>query len=232
MGEMAAGIAHEINNPLTTMRNLVHSLRSSVPKDDVRHKDVGIVAQEIDKINRLVQSFLRYAQPPKAHAELVQPAEIVAQTIALLEPQARQKRLTIFQSLAEDVPAVRADREQLGQVLVNLLLNAIQSSPVGAEIRLFTRARFAAGAGTASKIEIGVNDRGSGIAPEHRDKVFSPFFTTKADGCGLGLAISQRIVEEHGGELGFTSSADDGTTFVVSLPGPQQELSDEPHPDR
>ncbi|MBI4701804.1 MAG: HAMP domain-containing protein [Deltaproteobacteria bacterium] len=232
MGETAAGIAHEINNPLTTMKNLVHSLGAAAGDDGgiVGH-DLGVLGEEIEKINRLVKNFLKYARPPKANIRPVHVPGLVEQTIRLLEPQARQKQLAVAAAVDVDLPDVLADQEQLGQVLVNLMLNAIQASPPGGEVRLTARAVFAEQERSPSRVEIAVADQGPGIDPGARDKVFSPFFTTKAEGSGLGLAISHRIVEEHGGTLTFSSVPEAGTTFVLGL-SRLQENGDESDSDR
>jgi signal transduction histidine kinase len=209
----------------------VHSLRAGLPKEDPRHKDVAIVAHEIDKINRLVVGFLQYAQPPRANVTATRLDDVVSHALRLVEPQARQKHLQISKRLAANLPDIPADAQQISQVLVNLLLNAVQASSAGCEIELFSRAVFTNGSAEPAKVQIGVKDHGTGIAMAARDKVFTPFYTTKPDGCGLGLAISQRIVEDHGGELGFACDTDGGTTFLLTLPGPRGR-DHEPHPDR
>jgi two-component system sensor histidine kinase HydH len=230
MGEMAAGIAHEINNPLTTMKNLVHTMRGAHPADDVGDQDLSIIAEEIEKINRLVVNFLRYARPPKAKKKSLAPREVVEKTLDLLEPQIKQKRINIKRNLGQDAQRIFVDQEQLGQVYLNLLLNAIQASPEGAEIEVFVRSVFADSSDVPTRVELGVTDHGCGIRMEDRSRVFLPFFTTKSQGSGLGLAISQRIIEDHGGELSFTSRPDEETTFLISLS--LQEERDEPAADR
>ena len=231
MGEMAAGLAHEINNPLTTMKNLVHSLRPTVPDEDIRGRDLAVVAEEIEKLNRLVVNFLKYARPPEPDIRPVDVADIVQSTIKLLEPQANQKQLTIVSSVDAELPQALADREQLGQVLVNLMINAIQASPEGAEVMVSAIGEGAEQDGAPTAVQIAVGDQGPGVSEESRAKVFNPFFTTKADGSGLGLAISQRIVEEHGGTLTLSSVFGRGATFVVTL-SRLQGTSDEPNSDR
>lgn len=231
MGEMAAGIAHEINNPLTTMKNLVHSLRANVPEEDIRGRDLAVVAEEIEKLNRLVVNFLKYARPPKANMRPVDVADLVSHTIELLEPQANQKRLTVVSSVDADLPLVLADREQLTQVLVNLVLNAIQASPEGGEVRLSASAPAAGDASNPSTVALAVSDQGPGVSEQSCERVFNPFFTTKADGSGLGLAISQRIVEDHGGTLTLSSVFGQGATFRITLQC-LQDTNDEPDSDR
>jgi signal transduction histidine kinase len=222
MGEMAAGIAHEINNPLTTMRNLIHTLRSADPNDAGRQRDLEVVDHEIQRINSLVANFLKCARPPQTNIRPVRVQRLVDHTLKLLAPQAHGKRIKVVPEVERDLPPVPADEEQLVQVLVNLLLNAIQASPAAAEVRVAARAVYRHGEATPARVEIAVTDHGPGIAAEAREKVFSPFYTTKADGSGLGLAISQRIVEAHGGTLTFSSVPDGETTFVVSLVRPER----------
>jgi signal transduction histidine kinase len=231
MGEMAAGLAHEINNPLTTMKNLVHSLRPTVPDEDIRGRDLAVVAEEIEKLNRLVVNFLKYARPPKANIRPMDVAGLVHDTIKLLEHQANHKQLSFVSSVDLDLPLALADREQLGQVLVNLVLNAIQASPEGGEVRVSASAEVADEGDEPRAVQISVTDQGPGVSEESREKVFNPFFTTKANGSGLGLAISQRIVEEHAGTLTLSSVFGEGATFVVTL-SRLQEVEDEPDSDR
>jgi len=216
MGEMSAGIAHEINNPLTTMKNLVHSMRVG-PLTGDNQQDLAIIEEEIDKITKLVLNFLRYARPPKAKKAILEPNKLVTKTLDLLEPQINQKRITIRRSLSREVTPIFGDQEQLGQVYLNLVLNAIQAAPEDSEIEVFTRTVFGDGGSAPGRVELGVTDHGAGIRPGDRDRIFQPFFTTKAKGSGLGLAISQRIVEEHNGEVQFTSEPGVATTFLISL---------------
>jgi signal transduction histidine kinase len=232
MGEMAAGIAHEINNPLTTMKNLVHTLRVGSSEGDARTKDMVIIEEEIDKINKLVLNFLRYARPLRARVAPVDLNELVRKTMVLLEPQLKQKQIEAELDLEHKIPAVAGDAEQLAQVCLNLLLNAIQASPEEGRIRVFSRGLHGnGGGGSGQRVQLGVQDQGPGISAADRERVFQPFFTTKARGSGLGLAISHRIVEEHGGELAFSSAAGRGTTFVVTLDA-DQEGTDGPDSDR
>ncbi len=217
-GEMAAGIAHEINNPLTTMKNLIHSLQAGLPPDDIRQKDIGIVAEEIGKLTKLVRNFLTFARPTKGDVTAIDLNAIGAKALALVEPQARQKGLRVRERFDEPCPAIMADREQLEQVALNLLLNAIQASPEGGDLEIFSRTTIGPNSGAPKQVELGVTDHGPGVAAADRASIFRPFFTTKSRGSGLGLAISQRIVEEHGGEIHLTSKPGDGATFVVSLP--------------
>jgi signal transduction histidine kinase len=213
MGEMAAGIAHEINNPLTTIKNLLHTLRGQLSSAETGRKDLQIIEEEIDKITNLVRNFMRYARPPKARIAETDLRELFEKHLELLEPQIHQKELKVARDFEADAPLALADPEQIGQVMLNLLLNAIQASPQGAAILVFIRAGAVSG---RRRVEFGVGDSGAGIAAADREQIFRPFFTTKAQGTGLGLAISQRIVEEHGGEI-TTEARGEGATFVVTL---------------
>ncbi|MFC1706111.1 ATP-binding protein [Planctomycetota bacterium] len=229
MGEMAAGIAHEINNPLTTMKNIVYSLRGGMSEADIRQRDMAIVAEEVDRITKLVRRLLRFAQPSKPNPTWLDLRVLLQRTLDLAAPQARQKEIAVNFDAEDNLPEIHGDGEQLGQVFLNLLLNAIQASPRASQIRVFARTVFSEGADGQRKVEVGVRDEGPGIPSGDRQRIFAPFFSTKSNGTGLGLSISQRIAEEHGGEVSFYCGSEKGTTFVVSL-SRQTEGQHEPDP--
>ncbi|MGH8017721.1 MAG: two-component system sensor histidine kinase NtrB [Opitutaceae bacterium] len=221
LGELAAGIAHEIRNPLTAIKARLFTLRKSPALDTHAAEDAGMINNEIDRLERIVRDFLRFARPPVPTRETVDVAALLRELRELVQPQFANSGVVV-QVDDTSVPAVAADRDQLKQVLLNLAQNAadaILETGRPGTIRLGARSaedprRLRGKAG----VRIEVRDDGPGIAPEVRARLFDPFFTTKASGTGLGLAISARLIEMHGGRIDCRSTPGRGTTFAIHLP--------------
>jgi signal transduction histidine kinase len=228
LGEMAAGLAHEIRNPLGAIKGAAQYLRpptgSQAPlADRPRGVDefLDIIVEEVNRLNRVVSQFLDYARPDRGEREPVDVNEVVRRTVQLLEQQARGVAVDVH--LGEDLPQIRGNAEQLRQVFLNLGLNALQAMPDGGRLVVSTRLRRGARRGEpASFLETRFRDSGPGIPEKLLKNIFVPFFTTKEGGSGLGLAISQRIAQNHGGIIDVRSQEGRGATFSVLLP-----LSDE-----
>jgi len=232
LGAMAAGLAHEVKNPLGAIKGAAQLLEGAPAGDPGGAEFVGIILEEVDRLNRVVGSFLAYARP---HAGNPVPLDInaaVRRTVQILSSQ-KTDDIDIHMDLGKALPRVKIDPEQLRQVLMNLVQNAIQAMDghgrvtVGTTARRASRATWAAGReserGPAAKpddevVEISVRDTGPGISQKVMKNLFVPFFTTKDQGTGLGLAISQSIVRSAGGVIDVQSQAGAGTTFVVVLP--------------
>jgi signal transduction histidine kinase len=222
LGEMAAGLAHEIRNPLGAIKGaaqlLVDEKGQPVGGPDAP-EFISIIVEEVNRLNRVVTQFLDYARPYKGEAAEIDVNEVVRKTIQLLETQEGARAVTIEVRLADALPRIRADAEQLRQVFLNLGLNALQAMPGGGKLIVSSGRRpLRRRAETGSFIEVRFADTGSGIAREHLKNLFIPFFTTKEKGTGLGLPISQRIVTQHGGVIDVRSEPGKGTTFTVALP--------------
>jgi signal transduction histidine kinase len=215
LGQMAAGLAHEVKNPLGAIKGAAQLL--SEPEDgelDPSSREfVGIILEEVERLDRVVRSVLEYARPAKGNPGAVDVNGIVKRTLQVLA-SARDGATSVEAELADDLPFVRADAEQLRQVLMNLVQNALQATNDAGKVRLFTRKRR----GAADLVEIAVQDDGPGITPQVLKSLFVPFFTTKERGTGLGLAISQRMVEEMGGRIEVATQPGAGSTFTVVLP--------------
>lgn len=230
LGQMAAGLAHEVKNPLGAIKGAAQLL--SEPQDNLgapEREFVGIILEEVERLDRVVGSVLDYARPSKGELGSVDVNAVVRRTLTVLGSD-RAEGLDIQTDLAQDLPLARADAEQVRQVLINLIKNAVQAIGDNGEISVSTRLRQdrVAGGGTgdgAMWVEVSVRDRGPGMAPHVLEKLFIPFFTTKASGTGLGLAISQRVVEEMGGRIEVTSRPGSGSTFTVVLPRATEPLS-------
>jgi signal transduction histidine kinase len=224
LGEMAAGLAHEIRNPLGAIKGAAQLLvgPDGSPSPSTGAAEVteflGIIVDEVNRLNRVVSQFLDYARPYKIFESAeVDLNEVVRKTMALLEPQEGADKITITPNLAETLPRVRGDAEQLRQVFLNLGINAVQAMPAGGQLTITTRRRMGR-RDPGAFVEIVFADNGQGIARDQLKNLFIPFFTTKEKGTGLGLPISQRIVAHHGGAIEVRSTLGKGTQFIVLLP--------------
>jgi signal transduction histidine kinase len=219
IGEMSAGLAHEIRNPLAGIKGAAQYLQGESVTGEMGEL-VGVIVSEVDRLNTVVTQFLEYARPYDIRREPTDVQALLRQVVELVKAQGVPPGVTIALEVEVGLNEIQIDRDKVKQVLLNLVQNAVQA--VGAEGTVEVRARegFLRNPGHRgeSALVLSVADTGPGIAPETIDKLFVPFFTTKHDGTGLGLAISQRLVEAHGGEVGVRSRVGSGTTFSVRLP--------------
>lgn len=218
VGQLAASVAHEVRNPLTSIKMLVElAIRARDPKP-LTTEDLRVIHREATRLEHTVQSFLDFARLPKPQRESCDVREVIAQAIELVRARASQQKIEIVQLCPEEPLAVSVDRNQLCTVLVNLYLNAIDAMPHGGRLEV----RVAATPGQA--VSITVADTGPGIEAELLSRLFTPFFSTKATGTGLGLSLSRRIVEEHGGTLCYANRPTGGAIFEISLPPIQKHV--------
>ncbi len=239
LGQMAAGLAHEIKNPLGSIKGAAQFLIDSPdPVPDAARDFLEIILEEVDRLDRVVSSALDYARPPKGDSIPLDVNAVVRRTMQILGPTATSA-VELELDLAESLPRVRIDAEQLRQVLMNLVHNGIHAMGGRGTLTIGTRERRGrligwdtAGLGVArSWIEIAVTDTGQGISPTILKNLFVPFFTTKARGTGLGLAISQRIVQAAGGVIEVHSREGAGSTFRIVLPAaPEAESRESSRP--
>ncbi len=225
LGRMAAGLAHEIRNPLAGVKGaaqyLQHEQLPTASKEMLQ-----VIIDEVNRLDIVVSQFLDYARPFELQVRPEYVNALVAHALAVLRAQGLPERVVVDEDLAGDIPRVMVDAPRLSQVLLNLLKNALEAMPDGGTLTVRTRTRT--GRGGAPEVEIAIADTGVGIAAEDLDNLFIPFFTTKRGGTGLGLPICQRIVEAHGGELDVTSRSGQGSTFLVRLPAPLAALEASP----
>jgi signal transduction histidine kinase len=210
LGQLSAGLAHELRNPMGTIRGSAEMLSQAVAaENDVAREMAGFIVTEVERANSLITRFLQFARPIELRLETGDLAQTLDRAIALAEREA--PGISIYRNYQLDMAAFPFDAGLLERVFYNLVLNAAQASPAGAAVTVKTRA-------DGGMAEVAVIDRGSGIAPENRDNIFNPFFTTKPNGVGLGLAIVAKIVDEHGGKITVESEPGKGSVFHVLLP--------------
>jgi len=217
LGQLSAGLAHEIRNPLSTIKGSAEMLLKNVDTDNaVSHELAGFISTEVDRTNALVTRFLDFARPLELHLEKTEITEVIDEAVAQVEKHTPPLDVSIYKNYSPDIPAFLLDRQLIERVLYNLLLNAAQASPPQGSVTVKTRQ--IGDTGVDDRVEISVIDRGAGIAPKDRESIVNPFFTTKSSGVGLGLAIVSKIVDEHGGEITVESEPGAGSVFHVLLP--------------
>ncbi len=212
LGEMAAVLAHEIRNPLGSIRGTAEILKDDYPPGTPKHEFIEIQIKETERLNRVVEDFLHMARPQPTDLQPCPVQEELETIVTLLTNDARQRKIKLIVQPPAAPVIVRADGEKLRQAFLNIILNALQATAPGGSVIIATKTY------SATLCEIQFRDTGSGIAPEAMEKIFEPFFTTKTDGTGLGLAISRKIIESHGGKLLVESGIGHGTTISVRLP--------------
>ncbi len=219
VGQLAAGVAHEVRNPLTAIRSTMQYIDQGFAEEDPKHELVGELIDEVDRINSTISSLLSLSRAGDLQVAEIDPAELLEQTVQLVEIQARKQNVEIERRYSEQRFRVMGDRGQLKQVFLNLILNAIQAMPDGGRITATTGGWHPSPSPQARHwIHLQIADTGPGIPREQLRTVFDPFFTTKRDGTGLGLAICHRIVEQHEGEIELLSTKGEGTTASIRLP--------------
>jgi two-component system sensor histidine kinase PilS (NtrC family) len=210
LGRLSANIAHEIRNPLASLTAAIEALTSRATRDDVRERLAAIVGQESERLNRILKSFLDYARPAPLNRRRVNVAAVLDEVLLLVEHRAAPGTLKVVREFPPEL-AWPVDPEQFRQAVWNLCLNAFEAMPDGGELRVVGRP-------TRDRLEVAVSDTGIGIEADHLAHVFEPFYSTKANGSGLGLALVHRVVGDHGGEVDVRSTPATGTTIVLTIP--------------
>jgi PAS domain S-box-containing protein len=220
LGEVSAGIAHEIRNPLAGIKTSAQVLEESFSPGDFRSQLVSRIVKEIDRSNELLKKFFKFAKPGKPRQEFVNIENIIKGVHLLLESKMNKKNIVLKTNFMDEVPHVYVDENQIEQVLINLLLNAMDAIESDGTIEVSTRTICEKDSEEVESlwVVVAVKDTGRGIAAENIEKIFNPFFTTKSEGVGLGLSISSRLIEENGGRIDVLSNLDKGARFSVYLP--------------
>jgi len=212
LGTVTAGVAHEIRNPLASIRGLAELLGRDLPAEDSRHRYVNTMLQSIDRLNRLIEELLLFSAPQAGESTDIDLGGLVEETVSLARHGLGGRNLTLSAGARPGAPlVVRGNRDRLQQVLTNILLNATQATPDGGVVTIAADRRHGSAVVT-------VHNTGSFIPPDVRRRLFVPFFTTKPSGTGLGLAIAQQIITALDGRIEVASSPESGTTFTIEMP--------------
>jgi len=210
LGELSAGIVHEVRNPLASIKGAIEILEDELGPESPRREFAELAVKEIERIDKMVGEFLRFARPAKLAVERSDINSVVGSVVSLIENQALSQSVLIKKELSNSVPELSIDAEQIRQVLLNLAINALQAVKKGGQIVFKTNLKD-------GSCIITVEDTGDGISEENLPKIFDPFFSTKEKGVGLGLSIAHRIINGHHGKLSARRT-DTGTVFEISLP--------------
>lgn len=210
LGELSAGMAHEIRNPLGSIKGTAEILRDGVASDDPKFEFAGILIKEVDRLNRVLEDFLSFARPAPVEHGRCTPNAVIKDVLDLTRQQAMRNNVEVRLDLDADIQ-ISGRCEQLKQAFLNLVLNALQAMPDGGILEISTKI-------LKHEMEISISDNGPGIAAENRERIFNPFVTTRESGTGLGLAITQRIVHGHEGRIALQSVPGQGASFIIYLP--------------
>jgi len=208
IGQISAGLAHELKNPMTTLKMLFQEFKE---QPDMTKEDAEVISREIEKIDSILTNFTGFLKEKSFHKSAVNVHELLERVLSLATYDIENAGITVHKELIESLPEINADRSLLDHVFLNLIINAVQAMPHGGAIRI-------SGKSDDSYVEIMIWDQGTGIPQDLHEKIFDPFFTTKEKGTGLGLSIAYNIVKSHGGTLFFNSKEGKGTLFTVRLP--------------
>ncbi len=213
VGRMAAGVAHEVRNPLSSIKGLALLLKDKFSRESREFETTGLLIQEVERMNRTISELLSFARPAALDLQIIDLQDLLSDSLQLVSADTSSEQILTSLHCQEQLPEIHADRDRLSQVFINILLNAVQAMEQGGTLEIIARM-----SGTGTAVEILFKDSGTGIHPDHLSQLFFPYFTTKSGGTGIGLAISQKIVVDHGGTIRVESEPGRGTTVVVELP--------------
>jgi signal transduction histidine kinase len=236
IGELAAGLAHEIKNPLTSLLTFSRHLSRRFEDPDFRTKFLSVVPRELERINTIVERLLELARPARLTFKPLRLPALLERVLELYGDRLEAQSIRVVRDWRRDVPVVWVDQEALYRALVNLVANALDAMPRGGTLTLrvaWSDAETLVGARAGTRrVAVEVEDSGTGIEPADLDRVFNPFFSTKEGGTGLGLALTQKIVEDHGGSIDVRSAPGAGALFRIALPLMPDTPPDAGHDDR
>jgi len=212
LGSLAAGIAHEIRNPLSSIKGFATYFKERYRQNAEDGRIADVMVNEVERLNRVIGQLLEFSRPVNLQRRESALPELVRRAITVIEPETGKAAVRIRMEVEPDAPPVRVDPDRFHQVLLNLLLNAVQAMEGGGTLTV------SAGPAGEGRVRIAVSDTGKGIASGDMNRIFDPYFTTRPTGTGLGMAIVHKIVEAHGGEIRVESEPGRGTTASVFLP--------------
>ncbi|MCB2146812.1 MAG: PAS domain-containing protein [Deltaproteobacteria bacterium] len=213
VGRLSAGVAHEINNPLTTILTTAMLIQEDLDPEDPTYKELSIIASEALRCRKIVTNLLNFARQAQPDKKIHNINDIIGSCISLTQKQAAFKDISVTHDLADNLPPALVDKGQIEQAMINLIINAVEATPAGGKIHITTRP-----ADWKEFIEVSVADTGEGIDESRLNQIFDPFYTTKENGTGLGLAITHGVIEQHGGVITVQSEPGKGTNFVITIP--------------
>ena len=216
VGKLAAGMAHSVRNPLTSVKMRLFSLGRSLELNKAQQEDFDVISEEIGHIDNILQNFLEFSRPPRLKLQMISPSEVVDQAALLLRHRLESCNASFTIERSKPLFEVQVDPEQLKEAFVNIVVNACEAMGSGGCITIKEEEKFIDSGNRAALIRI--SDNGPGIPKRVQGKIFEPFFTTKEEGSGLGLSIVARIIKEHGGTLAVESDEGKGTSFIIMLP--------------
>lgn len=211
IGELAAGIAHEIRNPLGSIQGSLEILRKDYKVEDSKYEFLNILLKEVARLNKVITDFLNYARPALPNLIETDINQLISETVLILSSQAAKKGVGLKTELDKNLPRIKADPSQLKQAFINLILNSLEAIEGNGQVLISTLQ-------DKNKVTVKFQDTGKGMSEETKGKIFTPFFSTKENGAGLGLGIVERIVQNHKGEIKVESYLGKGTTFTLIFP--------------
>ena len=212
LGELSAAVAHEINNALTLLQGWLDLIHADLPEGDANRQTLELLLGESQRIARLTGNLLQVARGAQETSTSLNVSDLIGEVVSLVNYEMRNSDIEIENALPDHLPLVSGSSGRLKQALLNLLVNARQAMPNGGKVRI------SAQGGDDGNLAVVIEDTGCGMSPDVRNRVFSPFFTTKENGTGLGLPVTRKIIEDHGGTLELESQASVGTRFTLRLP--------------
>lgn len=215
IGELATGIAHEIRNPLGSIQGSLEILRKDYRPEDSKYEFLNILLKEVARLNKVVTDFLNYARPSPPNLIDTEINQLIQETVLILYPQAVKKGVGLETDLEKNLPKIKADPSQLKQAFINLILNSLEAMEDKGAISILTFRE-------KNWLKVRFQDTGKGMSGETKAKIFTPFFSTKEKGTGLGLGIVEKIVQNHKGEIRVESSLGKGTVLTLSFPIEQE----------
>ncbi len=221
VGKLAASVAHEIRNPLSSLKMRLFSVHRAVGSDPLYEDDLRVMSEEVTRLENVIRNFLEFARPPELRLRSEDASVLIDKALELMRHRLVEKDIRLVREDGSEVPRACVDADQIKQVLINLLLNAVEAMGEGGTIRL--AASRDTDSGGREMVVVRVGDTGGGIAEKVRNRVFEPFFSTKEEGTGLGLCIAARIMTRHGGLVELESTTDKGSVFAVWIPAAEVE---------
>jgi signal transduction histidine kinase len=213
LGQLSARLAHELKNPLTSIKMILQAILDGSPTPEMTKEDAEVILKEVKKLGAILTQFLSFAKPPRLELRPLNLGHVIEEVLSLMKTELDRSGVEVFQEIS-GLPEIKGDYEKMRQVLINLLHNSIQAMPEGGKLKIGVREIFE---NDQRKVLLRVEDSGTGIPEEYRMKVFDPFFTTKEGGTGLGLSIVYSIIKEHHGSIDLQSQVGHGTVFAVTF---------------